>query len=208
MDVDSKLKSSVESLETIYAVVVGLAVTKAIEGILFGSSTIHANYDQLLKHLPEMTAFFFTIAPFFHGMHRHLNIAYLERSNQKAKQGFLLLDFFVFFLESFILLVFASSLSLGIAAFKPLIILLIIDSIWAVLAHFIHYHEWRNSPWKWAAINVATIIIMSLFLFSNIIDCETISLWALAALSIIRTVSDYIFCWDFYFPNETPEARN
>jgi len=200
MDDKSKIKSSIESLEMIYAVVVAFAITKAIEGILFKPTDSYADFSLLAKHFQALIAFLFTIAPFYHGMHRHLNRAYLEREIQNTKQHFLLLDFFVFFFESCILLVFATSLTLGIGAFKPLMTLLIVDSIWAMLAYRIHYNEWKNSPKTWASINIITIILMAPLLFSIIIESENIRLWILAILAIARTIADYKFCWHFYFP--------
>ncbi len=202
MQAREKILRSVDSLETIYAVVVAFAVTKAIEGVLLSGNTADIDLSLLLTHLPELIAFVVTIVPFYHGMHRHLNRVYVERGVSKTHQGYLLLDFFVFFVESCLLLVFAASLSLGVDSFKPLIILLILDSLWAIIAHGIHYDEWKNSPWKWAAINTVSIAVMALFIFSTIFDSEFKKIMALMSVAIIRTALDYIFCWPFYFPNE------
>jgi fumarate reductase subunit D len=89
MQVKEKILRSVDSLETIYAVVVAFAVTKAIEGVLLSGESSNINLSLLLKHLPELVAFVVTIVPFYHGMHRHLNRVYVEREIRKTHQGYL-----------------------------------------------------------------------------------------------------------------------
>ena len=157
MKAKDKIMRSVDSLETVYAVVVAFAVTKAIETVLLSGNNASIELNLFRKHLPALVAFVATIVPFYHGMHRHLNRVYIEHPIKKTREGFLLLDIFVFFIESCLLVVFAASISLGSDAFKPLIILLIFDSVWAIIAHGIHYDEWKNSPWKWAVINILTV---------------------------------------------------
>ena len=203
VETKEKIQHSVDSLERIYAVVVAFAVTKAIETVLFDSSTNTANYSKLIDHLPALIAFIVTVVPFYHGMHRHLNRTYIEERADSKKEGFLLLDFFVFFLESGILLVFASSLDSGEEAFIPLIVLLLGDSVWAFITHGIHYREWKNSPWKWIVINVVTVALLSAVLFSNIFDSGSLKIWVLAIIVLARTFVDYWWCWEFYFPKET-----
>ena len=160
-----------------------------------------SNYDKLINNWPTLLAFTVTIAPFYHGMHRHLSRVYIERDIDSNKQGFLLLDFFIFFLEACALLIFASSLTFGIKAFIPLIFLLIIDSIWAILAHGIYYSEWKNSPWKWTVINIITVILMSIVIYSNLFPPEY-KTKVLAVAACIRTAVDYVLCWSFYFPSD------
>jgi hypothetical protein len=79
---------------------------------------------------------------------------------------------------------------------------LVLDSLWAIIAHGIHYDEWKNSPWRWAAINSVSIFIMAFIIFSTLFDSDFKKIMALMSVAIVRTVFDYAFCWSFYFPNE------
>jgi hypothetical protein len=202
MEVKEKIQRSVDSLETIYAVVIAFAVTKAIETVLFNPANNNLDFHRLWDNAPGLVAFLITIVPFYHGMHRHLSRTYIEETASTKREGFLLLDFFIFFLEACILLVFASSLGAGIKAFIPLAALLTVDLIWAIIAHGIHYNEWKNSPWKWSAINLITVVALFFFLYSNLFSDSITRIWGLAILSICRTIADYVFCWNFYFPKE------
>ena len=112
-----KIMRSVDSLETVYAVVVAFAVTKAIETVLLSGNNASIELNLFRKHLPALVAFVATIVPFYHGMHRHLNRVYIEHPIKKTREGFLLLDIFVFFIESCLLVVFAASISLGSDSF-------------------------------------------------------------------------------------------
>jgi hypothetical protein len=202
MDIKEKIQRSVDSLETIYAVVIAFAVTKAIETVLFDPANKTVEFGRLIEHGPGLLAFFVTIVPFYHGMHRHLSRTYIEETASSKREGFLLLDFFIFFLEACILLVFASSLDSGGKAFIALGALLVVDSVWAIVAHGIHYSDWKNSPWKWSAINIVTIVLLYACLFSNVFDEGMKRVWALTIIAISRTIADYAFCWPFYFPRE------
>jgi hypothetical protein len=202
MEAKDKIQRSVDSLEMLYAVVIAFAVTRAIESVLFDPASNTVDLSRLIVHLPSSIAFLITIVPFYHGMHRHLSKTYIEETASSKKDGYLLLDFFVFFLEGCILLVFASSLDTGTQAFIVLSALFIVDLIWSIMAHGIHYSEFKNSPWRWAAINFVTIVVLFLIIFSNIFSDGQIKLWALSVTAVCRTVADYFFCWKFYFPRE------
>jgi hypothetical protein len=201
MTTNEKIKRSVDSLEKIYTIVIALSVTKAIDNVITSGFAGASNYEKLINNWPALLAFIVTIAPFYHGMHRHLSRVYIERDIDSKKQGFLLLDFLIFFLEACALLIFASSLTFGTKAFIPLIFLLIIDSLWAIIAHGIYYDEWENSPWKWSVINLSAVFVMSVIVYSNLFLPEYRPI-ALAAAAFIRTTADYWICWGFYFPSD------
>lgn len=207
MQAYEKLQRSVDSLERIYAVVVAFAVTAAIEAVLFDKGVGKADYDKLLDNWPALLAFVATIVPFYHGMHRHLNRVYIENRAAATTEGFLLLDFFVFFVESCILLIFASSLDTGVGAFIPLIALFVLDLFWAFIAHGIHYKEWKHSPWKWGAINLGAAVLLWFVLYSTLFPSPESKAFAAAVVAVLRTVADYYFCWDFYFPKDVDSTE-
>lgn len=204
-----KIKRSVDSLERIYSVVVALAVTIAIQRFLFNSDGRLRPWEGpdgahvYFELSPSIIAFVLTIVPFYHGMNRHLDQIYIERVVPDGKEGFLLLDFVAFFLESCLLVAFASLVAHGDAAFVVLIILFAGDLIWAAVAHGIHYGEWKLTTLRWSAINFIAVVILLVVYYSNVFESGAVRSWALCGTVILRTVADYVFCWRFYFPEKS-----
>ena len=209
------MKRSVDSLERLFAVVVALAITVAIQKILFDSNAnLHKWYDNatneyvlcnvLMGYLPAFLAFIVTVVPFYHGMNRHWDKIYVERA-ESAKEGFLVMDFFVFFFESCLLVAFASLVNLEDYAFIALMLLLIVDMLWAFVTHGIHYGEIKPSTIRWGIINLITLAFLGLFYFSNLFRVGVRRNWALFAVAVARTIIDYVVCWQFYFPKPPTE---
>src|SRR5690348_17087640 len=93
---DKLFERSVDSIQKIYAVVIALAVTQSIQTLIKDSNGVaDFTFERLRSGLPSLIAFVFTLVPFWHGMNRHLDKAYLEKS-KGVVQGALLLDFFTF----------------------------------------------------------------------------------------------------------------
>jgi hypothetical protein len=187
---------SVDSLQQIYAVVIALAIAQAIQsllkdpvpGTLLGPS-------QILVGLPAFVAFLVTLVPFWHGMNRHLDRCYLEKKSSVV-QGALLFDFVTFFLEASLLFAAGWSLRSGIYSFAALGGLLFADSLWGFISHQIHFPGQKSHVRRWSAINLAAIVMAIL-----IVDYSfQHKLLMLMMIAIVRSIVDYAFCWDFYFP--------
>ena len=142
------IRRSVESLQRIYAVVVALAITIAIQKALSGSSDFSL-IKNIIPAAPTLTAFIFTVVPFYHGMNRHLDGTYVEREVSNNGEGFLLGDFVVFFIESCLLVAMASLVMSGDQGFLVLMTLLLIDTVWSFICHGIHYSRWNHSTYIW-----------------------------------------------------------
>lgn len=207
----TRIQRSVDSLERLFAVVVGLAITLAVEKILFdangnllswrdANSNSYPFLGVLLDRLPAVVAFLASVVPFYHGMNRHLDKTYVESSIPANKEGFLVMDFFVFFLESCFLLALASSVGSQDRVFLILAGLLLVDSIWSIVTHGIHYAKDSISTLSWGCINLIAIILLLLFYFSQIFPEGPVRSWALCAVALLRTIVDYKICWRFYFP--------
>src|SRR5437879_12191265 len=94
------IERSVDSIQKIYAVVIALAISQAIQSLLKeprGAADL--SFERLSSGLPAFIAFLVTLVPFWHGMNRHLDRCYLEKPNSIV-QGALLLDFVTFFAEA------------------------------------------------------------------------------------------------------------
>ena len=193
------IERSVDSLQKIYAVIVALSIGQAIQ-------TLAVNWSEIPVHLPGFLAFVAIIVPFYHGMNRHLDKCYIERT-KNVVQGGLIFDFIVFFVLSSLLFVFSASIKSGLHSFMILGGLLAVDSIWALISHWIHYRGFTPSVLRWAVINGITLVV-AVFVYFPQIYADDIKSWLFLILAIIRTVCDYKLCWDFYFPKSEAAPTN
>jgi hypothetical protein len=195
------IERSVDSIQKIYAVVIALAISQAIQSLLKGSNaTTDLNLGQLSSGLPGFVAFLVTLVPFWHGMNRHLDRCYLEKTHAVV-QGALLLDFVIFFVEAIFLFAAGWSLRSGIVTFYCLGSLLWIDMLWAFVSHQIHFPGRKSHAVKWSTINVISIVVAVLIVAFPFQGKPLV----LAVIAVLRSIVDYALCWDFYFP--TPNAR-
>jgi len=187
---------SVDSLQQIYAVVIALAISQAIQSLLKDPArgTV-LDLGQIAVGLPPLLAFLFTLVPFWHGMNRHLDRCYLEKKSA-VRQGALLLDFGTFFIEASLLFAAGWSLRSGIDSFTYLGALLSVDMLWGFISHQIHFPGQKSYVRKWAAINVVTIALAVGIVAYPFMHKTHV----LMALAILRTIIDYWLCWDFYYP--------
>ena len=113
MTLKERLAKSVESLQRLYAIVVALAVAECLRRFLLDPTS--NEFAVQWNHWPAFVAFLFTVIPFFHGMNRHLEEAYLIADPRRAPQvALLLLDFLVFFVEACVLFALAAMLDAGL----------------------------------------------------------------------------------------------
>lgn len=195
-EADRIRERSVDSLQQIYAVVIALAIAQAVQGLL--KDPVHGTVlelKQIAAGTPGFVAFLVTLVPFWHGMNRHLDRCYMEKKDT-VRQGALLLDFVAFFIEASLLFAVAWTLRSGILSFILLGALLVVDMIWALISHQIHFPDQKSHARRWSAINAVAIFIAILvveFQFQQ----KPIGLMVVA---IARSVADYSLCWKFYFP--------
>ncbi len=196
LDAAKAIERSVDSIQRIYAVVIALAISQAIQSLLKDPNG-SADFSVVLSShgLPAFAAFLVTLVPFWHGMNRHLDRCYLEKTGTVV-QGALLLDFVMFFVEAIFLFAAGWSLKSGIDTFSYLGYLLCIDMLWAITSHQIHFPNQESHAKRWSFIN---IIAMTLAIFLVAFPFEYKPL-VLMVVAIVRSIADYGFCWDFYFP--------
>lgn len=193
---NDSMKRSVDSLQKIYAVIIGLALTETLKKVIGLSGDAQISSHGIMSLISLLAL----VVPFYHGMNRHLDICYLEKPNDNPiVRGALLLDFFVFCIESCLLFVFIKHIDEPIGGFKILGWILIVDIIWGIISNFIHYRTMKGVI-KWAIINIITIILGILIIDT---DCIKDTTKILTILAVVRTVADYYICWDFYFPEVT-----
>jgi hypothetical protein len=76
------VERSVDNVQKIYAVIIALAISQAIQNLLKspGSTTVDLSLKQVSAGLPAFIAFLATLVPFWQGMNRHLDRCYLEKT--------------------------------------------------------------------------------------------------------------------------------
>jgi len=202
-DGPEQLKRSIDSLQRLYTIVVGLAVTEALRVFLIAQTPPlqpwFANWRSLVVLLV-------TIVPFYHGANAHLDQSYLYgfAGKRREKRYALLLDFCVLFLEGVLFFALAVSLndfSLSVRIFQAI---LLIDVLWALFVFFTgDSSKDAKHALKWGALNVAAFAAVSGVLDSAQLVEAARPNWVLG-IALLRTVVDYGICWDFYMARPYP----
>jgi hypothetical protein len=198
----SPRENSVKQLSELYNVVTGVSLSIAITKVIDPTgSTIPLKWDVLLAFL----SFVVVIIPFHQGAVRHLFATYVEAGGStRIKRGALALDFLLLFFEACIFV--ALSLLIGnIQQFvNVMITLLVVDSVWGLLAYLAFTGaQAQLAEKKWAIIN---LIAATLLFFVAILGPTLLNGWGdemkqlVFVICLVRTIADYITSWDFYYP--------
>lgn len=199
---DKRIERSVDSIQNIYAVVIALAISQAIQTFLKEpSGPAVLSLEMVSPGLPAFVAFLVTLVPFWHGMNRHVDRCYLEKTSNVV-QGALLFDFVVFFVEASCLFAAGWSLRSGIDTFKYLAVLLCIDMLWGFISHQIHYRGEKSMVIRWSVINLVAMAIAILIVAFPFEGKPGV----LMVVAILRSIADYAICWDFYFPGRIADS--
>jgi lysylphosphatidylglycerol synthetase-like protein (DUF2156 family) len=161
-----------------------------------------------LELLPVFIAFLVTLIPFYHGALRHLDMTYVEQGGKQVRSGALLADFTILFIESCLLLALAILLPTPQFFAWGLAALLTIDTIWAFFAHLCFSQAVKpKAELRWGLINLITTGVLVMFfvmigIFPPMVGGSEPKLGILIlTVSVVRTVIDYAWCWDFYYPS-------
>jgi len=198
-----KKENAVRNLVSLYTVVIGVALSLAVVGLV--------DPGRGLASLSPSSCFLFlafvsTLLPFFHGAMRHLDDAYLENEAVVIKDGALIVDFVLLFFHGLAFVVLSLLLQQPVEFAWVLISVLGIDILWAAFAHFASSSEQIGGvEGKWGLINLTFVVIGVILLVTN-----NVHFWSLtsgsklsvsiALLCVLRTVVDYAWCREFYFP--------
>ena len=198
------LERSVDSLERIFAFIVALAVTDAIRVTFLGGSQNPTLRWPTATVFAAFLAFLVTIVPFYHGMNRHLEECYIRR--EPRAEGALLFDFVFFFVEASLLFAITASLrDPNLGSFFFLGILLFIDVVWATISNRIHYGQKAHGITTWTTVNLTMITVGAAIYFVAAKGAALSAEWQaslLLVVAVLRSVLDYYFTWDFYFPKD------
>lgn len=180
-------------------VALSLAITKLIDAQA-GLQAITASSALLFL------AFLVTLFPFYHGALRHLDDAYIENNNSHIRDGALVLDFLLLLLHGIAFVVLSILIAVPNHFAWALVGLLTIDVTWGMFVHFgSSSRDQHAAEWKWTIINFIFVSLSAWYLVANGIYFEmmqdplTLSI-PIAIACTIRTLVDYRWGIDFYFP--------
>jgi hypothetical protein len=204
---ESARVSSVRHLQTLYTVVVGVALTVALEDISAkgpGQTSLLTSANAVLL----LVAFIATLLPFYHGALRHLDVTWIEKEGRDIKGGALLADFVILFIEGCLFLLIARQISSAFYFGIGLVSLLAIDMIWGIVAHFAFTQPGADkAEWKWVQNNAVAVVFLLIVMIPlrAWVSEPAQGRWmavGLLSLALLRTVVDYVRSWQFYYPPE------
>ena len=195
------LENSVNSLSVLYTVVIGAALSIAVSGVIdpkLGLSSVTLSSTLLF------IAFISTLFPFVHGAFRHLNDAYVGKRRVDIVRGALIVDFGLLFLHAMAFVVLALLIGRPGDFAWCLSVLLAIDVVWGLFAHFASSGGPLSPEVKWAIINFIFVGLIVTYLVLNDIFLQDLGVpikvaVPLAFACVVRSIADYVLCREFYF---------
>lgn len=195
-------ENAVKQLTELYVIVAGLAFANAIRSVV--------NVDA--PDLPFRTdalwlfaAFIVTIIPFHHGAVRYLFSNYVENENHGAIA--LPIDFLLLFIQAIVLFGLSMLLSKSYFFAWGLLVLLVIDVIWAALALVTcESATAREGARSWLLVNLIAAPILLLLIFVRQTFDESQFIILIATFALLRTIADYGLSWGTYFPPPSKKA--
>jgi hypothetical protein len=201
--INKKMENSVRSLVNLYTVIIGVALSLAVVRLVNGSGGLMTTTAPALL---LFAAFVATLFPFYHGALRHLDDAYIENDSTTIKTGALVFDFILLFAHGLVFVVLALLISVPNQFAWVLIVLLGVDVLWGVFAHFAASSaQGLGAELKWSIINFIFVCFWTWYLVAhNLYLGETKESMPLAILifvtCVLRSIADYASCTKFYFP--------
>src|SRR6267154_31411 len=191
---------SVDWLQRLYAVVIGLALTEGFKNIVNATNSALPNasiFERVLRvETWPFIALIFTIVPFFHGANRHLDDLYVFR-NATVKDFALLIDFLFFFIQGAVFYWMALVIQNPRHFFQVYCALLVLDIVWAMSVFFYAEAGWKRvKTWVW--INLIAFSVAALFLATPLLNANA-QVHAVGVVAVVRTVFDYAYQWHSYY---------
>jgi hypothetical protein len=184
-------------LQRLYGVIVALAITTAIGLTISINGIALSPFELNSSYLALFGAFLITIVPFYQGGSMYLLRNYIH-SNSPKKKGVALVDFLALSFEGVIFFAIAASIK-NLTSFEIwFLLLLILDCLWLGFAYLAADKE-EPAPKFWFIINGAMIVFF--IVIYGVSENNWAQIYSLIFVaSVIRTVADYAYCYNYYFP--------
>lgn len=198
-------KRSVDNLQRLYTVVVSLAVTQGLKGVM----ELYGDHRPTTTHPPTTYWFMLgtlivTIIPFYHGANRYLDATYVTEE-RRAKHWALVVDFFALFLEGVLFFALASLIGKTVPFLILLAVLFAFDIIWVGVTRLTGEDtpEGDRGYRCWALVNLIAVFVVLLIGLSRVPEFwhyEAAPELILLLVAVVRSYLDYHLAWHFYYP--------
>jgi len=192
--------SSLEHLQDLYTVTVGLSLTIGVERLFPGE--LHGTLEA--GAVATFIAFLATLLPFYHGALRHLDqkYIYLVNGRKPPPRWLLFVDFLTLFLEACLLISMGATVEQPRTFLVLLLLLLLLDIIWSQIPRFAGSAAGKLE-WGWAVVNVPALAAGVLLFFvaerSRLVSSDVLP-FLVGLFAMMRTLFDYFWNWKAYFP--------
>ena len=194
---------SIDSLQRLYTIVVGLALTLALSGYLNPPPALNTSGATVPAetHIAVLLIMIVTLVPFYHGANRHLDATHVFVAENDAPPRYaLMIDFCALFAEGIFMVMMGLSIVNEGRFLSLFSVLLLIDIGWAAFARFtVRTEPGRKATAKWFWINIVAVSVLYVVRVTPLLPPENRLTGALGVASL-RTLVDYVLCWDFYVP--------
>jgi len=195
---EQAVRSSIESLRWLFAVVLALAIGEAFKQFVSDKAEKPEDSHIHWNRIWALVAFVLLVVPFSHGMARYFFETYQEAARPKPYARFLLVDTAVFTVEAILFFVLSRALpqTQWRRFYNTVIILLILDILWGSFTASTH----APRMWTWVIVNLCTVPLLAYFLHYYRARDSTTGMIACMAIIVCRTIADYALSFSFYFP--------
>jgi hypothetical protein len=196
-------ENSVKQLSELYNVVAGAALALAITKIIdLNAPVLPIKSEPVLCFL----SFLIIIIPFHQGAVRHLFATYVEGgASTRIQRGALAFDFLILFVEGCLFVALALLIEKPNLFTIVIIALLALDCVWGFLATIAFVGaQAQTAEKKWSIINLAAaaILVLAYIFGPPLLQGWNIEMKIVVLLiCLLRTITDYYWSWDFYYPN-------
>lgn len=200
---DKRKANSVRSLSSLYTVVIGVALSLSVVTLIDSAEGLAS---LTIDSVALFSAFVVTLIPFYHGALRHLDDAYIETDATHIKNGALVIDVLLLIMHGIGFVLLALLLQKPFEFGWILISVLFIDVVWGGIAFFgFSASEGDPAEGKWTLINIGFLVVTGCFIYvvQNVQELSNLSGFVSVGIfsaCFIRTLVDYIWCSQFYFP--------
>jgi len=189
---------SINALKMVYYVIIGLAITEALNTTFVRDGSFIGIEVFSRKNLPYtvlLLALLPTVTRFVHGASIHLDMI----SQKRYKP---LIDFVGFFIQASAFYLMATSLG------KPLMflilfgVMLFFDALWLIFLVSVKYIDLGRTEKQWLWSDSLIIIAFFILYLVHRTISDHLSLATIVIISIVATFFDYLYNKDFYFPTD------
>ena len=96
------------------------------------------------RSFPMIVAYVVTLVPFYHGAMRHLDVTYRQAEAPPVREGALLGDFFLLFVEACLFLALANVIAHTTQATWTFLALFALDGLWGLAAYWVFTRSRRS----------------------------------------------------------------